>query len=135
MVVVVTGGGSRAISDLLCVPGGSRTLLEALVPYGSKALVEFLAAEPEHFCAEPTARIMAVQAYTRAVKLREDDRPVVGVGATASLVSDRPKRGPHRCHVASQTDAATESYSVVLTKGRRTRLEEELGDHRRLVDE
>ena len=50
-VLVVTGGGASAISELLSVPGGSRTLLEAVVPYSEEALVEWLGKAPEHFCA------------------------------------------------------------------------------------
>ena len=38
LVLAITGGGSRAIAELLEVPGGSRTLLEAVVPYSSAAL-------------------------------------------------------------------------------------------------
>ncbi len=32
-VLIVTGGGTQAIADLLAVPGASRTVLEALIPY------------------------------------------------------------------------------------------------------
>ncbi len=46
IVLAVTGGGSRAIADLLEVPGGSRTLLEAVVPYSAAALAEFFGAAP-----------------------------------------------------------------------------------------
>ena len=35
IVLAASGGGSRAIADLLEVPGGSRTLLEAIVPYSA----------------------------------------------------------------------------------------------------
>ena len=37
IVLAATGGGSRAIADLLEVPGGSRTFLEAVVPYSPPA--------------------------------------------------------------------------------------------------
>ena len=50
MVIAITGGGSEAIGQLLSVPGGSRTLLEAIVPYSSQSLEEFLHARPEQFC-------------------------------------------------------------------------------------
>ena len=52
LVVAVTGGGSQAISTLLTVPGGSRSILAAEVPYSSSAIVEWLHARPEHFCNE-----------------------------------------------------------------------------------
>ena len=128
-VLAVTGGGSGAISALLSVPGGSRTVLAATVPYSSTALAEWLGARPETFCSEHTARLMAVAGYQRAVQYAEAEKTsglVVGVGCTASLASDRPKRGAHRIHVAVQTAAATNVYSLELVKGARTRTQEEL---------
>jgi len=49
---------------------------------------------------------------------------VLGLGATASLVSDRPKHGDHRCHIAVAI-AGVEIVSIVLDKGRRDRAGEE----------
>ena len=68
-VIVVTGGGASAISELLSVPGGSRTLLEAIVPYSEAALADWLGRCPEHSCVEETALAMAAVAYRRAGKL------------------------------------------------------------------
>lgn len=133
-MVAVTGGGSLAISDLLQVGGASRSILEAHVPYALPALTEFLGATPEQACAPRTARAMAMAAYWRALTLaqalqaadaQEVSAHVWGVGCTASLKSDRPKRGEHRLFVALQTAAATETYSLVLQKDARTRAEEE----------
>jgi hypothetical protein len=50
---------------------------------------------------------------------------LIGLSCTASLASDRPKRGQHRIHVAWHTAGATEVTSLVLSKGARTRAEEE----------
>lgn len=138
-VLVVTGGGSSAISDLLAVPGGSRTVLEAAVPYSSAALTQWLGKRPEHFCSEDTALAMAAVACERGGRLAADGAAatpgdpagagersaVVGLACTASLVSDRPKKGDHRCHIAVQTVDATWSVSLVLEKGSRTREQEE----------
>jgi hypothetical protein len=125
-VVAITGGGATAISDLLAVPGGSRTLLEALVPYSSQSLTEWLRREPEHYCSETTALAMASVACRRALHLATDaDGHPIGIGCTASLVSERPKRGPHRVHVAVQTATCTRSYTFVLAKGLRDRAGEE----------
>lgn len=128
-VLAITGGGSEAISRLLVVPGASRTVLEALVPYSEPALIEFLRAKPEHFCAARTARAMAMAAYQRALQWRagthDPTGPVLGIACTASLASEPPKKGPHRLHVAWQSQAATMCYSLTLHKGRRTRHEEE----------
>jgi hypothetical protein len=132
-VIAVTGGGSRAISALLVVPGASQTVLEARVPYTSAALVEFLGLAPEQFCSEPTARAMAMAAFRRAERLRAAELssavgeawPVVGIGLTASLASDRPKRGAHRIHLATQSESWTRSQTIELVKGARSRDEEE----------
>jgi nicotinic acid mononucleotide adenylyltransferase len=119
---------------LLAIPGGSGTVLEAMVPYSAAALEEFLHARPEHFCSVSAARMMAMEAFQRARHLQQAtrlandssfDSPPIGIGCTASLTSDRPKRGAHRIHVASQTIDATRTYSLQLVKGRRNRVEEE----------
>lgn len=129
-VLAITGGGSAAVSDLLTEPGASRTVLEATVPYSAEALSQWLGARPEHFCAPPTASAMAMVAYLRARRFGQQrtavaPSAVAGVACTASLASDRPKRGPHRAHVAWQTGAVSGVFSLDLLKGQRTRGEEE----------
>lgn len=131
MVLAVTGGGSRAISALLEVPGASQTMLEAVVPYSAAALGTWLGARPEQFCDDRTARAMAMAAYQRAIRFAEPangsstPRALAGVACTASLASDRPKRGAHRLHAALQTEALTVVESLELSKGARSRLDEE----------
>lgn len=123
-VVAVTGGGASAASALLEVPGASRTVLEVLVPYAERSLVEFLGGSPEQFCSADTARLMAVRAWERASWLAPGE-PVAGVGCTASLATDRPKRGEHRFHVAVHTAVGTSCVSLTLSKGARDRSGEE----------
>ena len=124
-VVVAAGAGSRAINWMLEVPGASRTVLEALVPYASASLIEFLGTRPEQLTSRQTAEDMAAAAYRRAVGLRESDTPIVGVGCTAAIATDRPRRGEHRCHVSAWTDRGVYTYSLEFLKGLRNRAEEE----------
>lgn len=125
-VLSLTGGGSVAIPALLGVPGASESMLAATVPYSAAALAEWLGGKFDQACSEPTARAMAMAGFERARNLCDaDPRALRGIGATASLVSKRPKRGPHRVHVAWQSAEATVSYSCELSKGKRTRQEEE----------
>ena len=124
MVIAVTGGGSGAISALLAVPGASRTVLAAVVPYASQALVEWLGGRPDEFCSARTARAMAMAAFLKA-RTYDPQGQTCGVACTASLASDRPKRGPHRAHLAYQTATTTCELSLELEKGRRSRSEEE----------
>ncbi len=124
-VLAITGGGSGAIAELLRVPGGSRLLLEALVPYDSRALTAFLGFEPEQACSVETAVAMAQRARERAAKFAPPGAQLVGLGATAGLVTDRPRHGEHRVHIAVSTGAGTDHCSIVLAKGRRDRPGEE----------
>ena len=127
LAIAITGGGSSAISRLLEVPGGSRSVLEAVVPYSLAALQSWLGGEIDHACTEATARAMAMAAWSRARALMPEADPsrLVGVGATASLASNRPKRGDHRLHVAVQTSTLTSRDTLVLSKGARDRSGEE----------
>jgi nicotinamide mononucleotide (NMN) deamidase PncC len=114
LVLAVTGGGSGAISGLLEVPGASGSVLEVVVPYASATLADWLGGTPEQYCSERTARAMAMAAFERARQLTDaDPLSLRGIGATASLATTRPKRGPHRIHVAWQSAEATvvTSYS------------------------
>ena len=124
-VLAIAGGGTGAIAELLRVPGGSRLLLEALVPYDSRALTAFLGFEPGHACSIETAVAMAQRARERAARFAPSGVQLVGLGATAALVTDRPRQGEHRFHIAVTTDAGTDHCSIVLAKGRRDRPGEE----------
>jgi nicotinamide mononucleotide (NMN) deamidase PncC len=125
VVLAITGGGSGAIGELLQVPGGSRMLVEAIVPYDEASLARFLGGAPAQACSEETAAAMARRARERAGILDPDAMATVGLGATASLASDRPKKGEHRCHIAVATSDGVAVTSIVLEKGRRNRAAEE----------
>ncbi|MGI9430253.1 MAG: hypothetical protein ACR2NM_16450 [Bythopirellula sp.] len=126
-VLAVTGGGSTAIGQLLASPGASRTVLEAVVPYSNTALTDWLQCAAEQACSAATARAMAMAAWMRARQLDPETDPhqLIGLGATASLVSDRPKKGNHRIHVATQTATVTTVTTLELAKDQRDRLAEE----------
>lgn len=123
--LAITGGGSGAISELLRVPGGSRLLIEAQVPYDALALTAFLGFAPEQACSSDTAIAMARSIRARAAKLVPADSDLVGLGATAALVSDRPRKGEHRFHIAFANAAGVAHCTCVLAKGRRDRAAEE----------
>jgi nicotinamide mononucleotide (NMN) deamidase PncC len=115
LVLAVTGGGSGAISALLEVPGASATVLEAIVPYSATAMADWLGGTPDHYCSERTARAMAMAAFERARHLSDaDPHTLLGIGATASLASNRPKRGSHRIHVAWQSAITTTVMSCTF---------------------
>src|SRR5208282_3305586 len=123
-VLALAGGGTGAAADLLGVPGGSRTILEVTVPYHTEALTEYLGRQPEQFCSAATAQNLAARAYERAGWLAPGEA-ILGIGCTASLATDRPKRGDHRFHVAVHSARGQAVYSLVLVKDSRERAEEE----------
>src|SRR5271166_2268466 len=127
--LAITGGGSGAVGELLRVPGGSRLLIDAQVPYDALALAAFLGFAPAQACSSDTAIAMAQTARARAARLVPAGADVVGLGATAALVSDRPRKGEHRFHIAFANTAGPNSTGAhctcVLAKGRRDRAAEE----------
>src|SRR5712671_5363997 len=132
--LAITGGGSGAVGELLRVPGGSRLLIEAQIPYDALALESFLGFAPAQACSSDTAIAMAQSARARAARLVPPKTEggtdlvgpnLIGLGATAALVSDRPRKGEHRFHLAFANSAGIAHCTGVLAKGRRDRAAEE----------
>lgn len=123
--LAITGGGSGAVGELLRIPGGSRLLIEAQVPYDALALETFLGFAPAQACSADTAIAMARSVRARAERLVPAGTELVGLGATAALVSDRPRKGEHRFHIAFANSTGIVHCTGVLAKGRRDRAAEE----------
>ncbi len=125
VVINYAGAGAQAIPWLHSVGGSSRTVLEATDAYAAKSLIELIGFEPEQFTSPEVARAMATQAYLRACQLASAGVPVAGIGCTATIATDRTKRGDHRCCVAVCTAQGVAAYRVTLNKGSRNRQEED----------
>lgn len=180
LVLALSGGGSFVLSDLLTVPGASRTVIEASVPYSQESLREYIGRVPEQYCSQRTARYMAMKSFHRGIDIirtrlnpaanqlisgdqmrrqgvdvshvsdlylpsigreaamkqnnvektahttdLDDFFHLIGIGCTASLVTNREKKGEYRVHVAAQTLRRTQVFSLQLTKDARDRQEEE----------
>ena len=123
--LAITGGGSGAVGQLLRVPGGSRLLIEAQVPYDALALATFLGFAPAQACSAEIAIAMACSVRGRAARLVPAGTALVGLGATAALASDRPRKGEHRFHIAFANSARIAHCTGVMAKGRRDRAAEE----------
>ena len=142
-------GGAGFLSEMLGEAGASRTVLEAKVPYAAASLAELLGGQPEQACSGATARAMAMAALQRALQLAlkaepsavgDADAPpadahaapsadqLFGFAATASLATDRAKRGPCRAHIAVQTLAQT-SHAALALSGERPAQEAALVEH------
>ena len=124
-VLNVTGGGAQSMGWVMAVPGASKTLIEAYVPYARESMIDCLGAEQAQYVSASTARDMAVAAYRRGARLRGGDRHLVCIGCTCALASSPPKKGPHRCHVATFGALGFAEYTLTMEKGRRDRWEED----------
>lgn len=125
MVMAVTGGGVASISDLLSVPGASRTVLEATVPYAASALSDLIGYTPVQMVASDTAEAMATACLERAKQLADADMPIAGVACTAALTTDRLRSGDNRACIAVATPQGVRSSHVVLAKGMNNRAAED----------
>ncbi|WP_250867924.1 hypothetical protein [Methanococcoides seepicolus] len=131
LVLALTGGGAGAIDQLLRYGGGSATVLEAIVPYSSKALDELIGKKPEKYASTVTVRAMAMAAYRRALSLAGNDdrvagKGLIGVAASCKLsVGDDEREGrEHKIFVAIQSFDKTLVRTLILRK-ERSREEEE----------
>lgn len=122
--IAIAGGGGGAISTLAATPGASSVLLEGLVAYDRRSFVEFVGSsnlsDVPGICSKEAALAMSNAALRRCFHLTPDigeRHKCIGVGCTSALVSARPKKGDHRCHVALTTaNGCSSIYSIVLDK-------------------
>ncbi len=124
--LAVAGAGTQAISWILGVAGASKTVLDIHVPYAPSAVIEYIGSEPEQFVSVEAARSLARSAYERGRRLIGDaGAPVVGAACTATIATDRAKRGDHRCHIAIHSSDRAFTLSLTLSKGSRGREDED----------
>ena len=100
--MVVSGGGTGAITSCFRRAGASRNFVEAVVPYSRKAMTEYLgepAAGP--YASLQTAKQLAKRALTRASDLADSgDAQPAGLSLVASLPTQPPRDQIHQIHVA-----------------------------------
>ena len=125
VVLSFAGAGALSLAWLHSVGGSFRTVLEAIDCYSAGAVIDWIGFEPTRFTSPAVARAMATRAYVRACALTSPGDWVAGVGCTAAIATDRTKRGEHRVCVAVCTADCVAEYHITLTKGQRSRSEEE----------
>ena len=122
----VTGGGASGIAAMLGVPGASKTVLNALVPYAQAAFLKFIepAEPPKSYASIEAADKLAVAALDNSKSLLSDSSTPVGIGLAAALASG-DRRGADHMYVSVRTSTCNYTYEITLNKGARTRDEEE----------
>ncbi|MGI9469736.1 MAG: CinA family protein [Rubripirellula sp.] len=118
IAMVVTGGGTGAISRCLRRPGASLNFVEAVVPYSRMATQDYLGVEPtEGYASQQTAIALAQNAHRRAAALSNTPRHACGIALTATLPTnpaDSDARLTQNCcvHVASQCEGIFRGWSL-----------------------
>lgn len=126
LVLAFAGAGSQALHWLHAVAGSSRTLLEAVDCYAPRSLAAVVGGTPAQAVSVETAAAMADWALARAAVLAEGDWPLLGLGCTAAIATDRIRRGLNRaCLALRGPGQARRSYELLMEKGARERAEEE----------
>ena len=117
-VIVSSGSGTNAISNILKVPGASQSVLEAHVPYAKESIDHYLLKEPDHYCSLDTTLSIAAKAYSAAKKIDQNSHPknLLGIAVTASLATNYTKKGDHKFFIAIQTHDYSKSYSYSFIK-------------------
>ena len=123
--VMEMAGGTQGLAWLHGVPGSSATVLEAHDRYHHDALTTALGARPFRATEPRVADKLALVAWERARVLTDNSMAVVGLGCTASMVTEHQKRGSHVCHVSTWDGLGCRRSTVELTKGLRNREQEE----------
>jgi len=126
-VLVSSGGGSDAVSDLLRIPGASNSVLESYIPYSRESLDYYLLKKPDKYCSEDTTLSIAAKAFSAAKKIdpKTHPRSLLGIAITASLATNYSKKGDHKFFIAIQTHKYSKSYAYRFDKGVLSRAEEE----------
>ena len=121
----MSGVGSQSANWLLAVPGASKTLLEATIPYSNESLNHYIGEIPEQYVSESTALSMAKSAYFRGLKYHNDFSEIVGISCTGAISTNRERRGENQAFIAMWSPTLKCVHHVLIKKGVRTRREEE----------
>ncbi len=135
LVMYVTGGGVHAPTWLLSVPGASRTVLDVRVPYSPESLADLVKrALPRdtdigaiRSASTEMAVAMASAAFREAASLSSFGTPVLGVGVTCALTTDRDRRGEDKAIICTKDSGGQVTVTRVgFEKGQLSRLEQDM---------
>jgi nicotinic acid mononucleotide adenylyltransferase/nicotinamide mononucleotide (NMN) deamidase PncC len=114
--LIVTGGGSRIISNILCKGGASKFFQFAEVPYAREFVDASIGQSPSSkYCSVETARELAQAAYLKMTKCAELDGLVMGVGITATLGYEGQREGRvNEVHIAIYTKECVSVITYTL---------------------
>ncbi len=135
LVLAFAGAGSVGLAWLHAIAGSSRTVLEALDAYSMRSRIAITGAINAPAVSAETAQAMAAWAYRRAHVLCEGEWPLLGVGLTAAIITDRERRGADQAFLAIHTATGIETGHLALARANQQRIDQEMLISRWLIDE
>lgn len=124
--ITTTGAGASAVSALMSVPGCSKTLLEANIPYHADVSATVLDMFPSKYASMDVSRVLAQTAFNRAINFSARRAHVVGIGATAAIATNRARRGADCVYVTCWSCDRVHTYSIENIERVVSRAEQEL---------
>lgn len=115
-------GAGYGVSDAVSrIPGASKVLLGAHSSHAYPMTDRLLGYKPKSYACEDTGAALAAVGYFRAQEYGEMDgklgTPIISIGCTAALQTDRTRRGEDRVHLALRRDGHLYVANVTLSKG------------------
>jgi len=125
LVMSVSGVGSQSINWLLSVPGASKTLIEATIPYSNESLNRYIGEVPRQYVSKTTALSMAKTAYIQGVEYGNHEIDIIGVSCTGAISTNRKRRGDNQAFIGLWGPRLKYVAHLILEKGERNRVDEE----------
>ena len=125
LVMSVSGVGSQSINWLLNVPGASKTLIEATIPYSNESLNRYIGEVPSQYVSKTTALSMAKAAYMQGIQYGNHEMDIIGVSCTGAISTNRKRRGDNQAFIGLWGARLKYVAHLILEKGDRSRVEEE----------
>ena len=126
--VVCTGAGAGVTELLWSVAGCSRTLIASEFPYDPRAFANLTGRVPAQFTSLDAAISLAQAAYLKGHRCLAEQgnlgTPIVGLGLTAAVSTDRTRRGEDRVFVAVRTAGGLSTVAAEFERNSLSRAEE-----------
>ena len=125
LISVITGAGVTAITDMLSVPGASKTVLEVIVPYSKSALEFYKNAPIINHVSVKESQELALLAYRRGKNYIKNNEDYIAISCTAAISTIPQRKGEDRAHISWTNGKEIKSVSIYLSKMFRSRISQE----------
>jgi len=117
--LVMTGGGTGAVTRCFARPGASKHFIEAVVPYSRRAVTDYLGTKiATRSVSRETVVKLANKAMERARELADEPtHNPVGIALTAALPTQPPRDHQEEIYVALESERRSTMLWVSLSGG------------------